>query len=513
MGSVSSQMLPGPGDIVLGTAEGPYCHPQFRLTPEHQTYHGLVWGSTGVGKSKILQSIFLQHLDKGQGVCLIDPHSDLSRACLAHLIGRGHFEGEEAYQNLIYIDFSDHSYVPFNVLKTPYDDHTTALNTLEALMRTWPDLKTAPLFKTLFLSSVMVLIANNLPLTAIYPLLLDEDFRERCLLRVGDPVVRQTFEFYGRGGGGQAGSTLRRAFLLSFSPVTRFCWGQRENWLNFRAIMDAGKSMILDLGSIADPVTRRLVGAMLMVQIEQAALSRTDIPRQARRPWTCLVDEWPAFAAAQGETIENVLSQARKFNLRLYLAAQSLAQVDSKRLGGALENCRLSIAFRLGRDSATLQARHIARIDPYKTKRTSGGSERYASTSEQYEQFAQELQNLPARMAYVRLHDRPPVRIRTLTIRQPELPEGAVQVVIDRYRQLYQRRRSAIEAQVFNPTVPGGEASEAAAEVEAAAHDHAPPQDGLSDVQAASGNTGRTDQQAGRVDYAHLFGEEVEDDG
>ncbi len=105
-------------------------------------------------------------------------------------------------------------------------------------------------------------------------------------------------------------------------------------------MMDAGTAFIINLGNVSDHETRKLLGAMLLVQIEQAALSRTDLPPTARVPCTLLVDEWPAFAA-QEQTIATILSQTRKFNLRLYLAAQSLAQMGSGRLTGALENCRL----------------------------------------------------------------------------------------------------------------------------------------------------------------------------
>jgi len=262
-----SASAPDAGDIVLGTASKPYPHPQFRLAPKAQTYHGLVWGSTGTGKSKLLQSIFLQHLNKGRGVALIDPHSDLALSCLSYLVSRGYFQREDAFEKLVYLDFGQGSHVPFNVLNTRFDAHATALNTVEALTRTWPDLKAAPLFRTLFLSSAIVLIANHLPLTQINRLLLDREFRQTCLAAVTDPLVLQTFTFYDRHGRGQAGSTLRRAFLLSFSPITRGVVGQRENWLDVRALMDEGRSLIVNLGTIADPVTRRLVGSLVMVQI------------------------------------------------------------------------------------------------------------------------------------------------------------------------------------------------------------------------------------------------------
>jgi len=93
--------LPAPEDIVLGTVGAK--HPPFRLTPRKQAFHGLIWGSTGTGRSKLLQSVFLQHVNKGRGVCLIDPHSDLALACLSYLVDRGYFKRQDAFDRLVYL--------------------------------------------------------------------------------------------------------------------------------------------------------------------------------------------------------------------------------------------------------------------------------------------------------------------------------------------------------------------------------------------------------------------------
>ena len=288
-----------------------------------------------------------------------------------------------------------------------------------------------------------------MPLTEINHLLLDEDFRTDCLARVKDPLVHQTFDFYDRHGRGQAGSTLRRAFLLSFSPVTRGVLGQRENWLDIRALMDAGRSLIINLGTVSDPVTRRLLGSLVMVQIEQAALSRTNLAPQHRTPWWCLVDEWPSFSATRSETIEHVLSQTRKYNLRLYLAAQALAQIDTNRLGGALENCRLSVTFRLGAESARIQAKHIATIDPYRVKvhaQTPNQRDQYMSTSEQFEEWVQAILHLPPRQAFVKVHEKQALAMKTLTVREPKLDATELEEVLSEYRRRYQRPAREVEA-------------------------------------------------------------------
>jgi type IV secretory pathway TraG/TraD family ATPase VirD4 len=340
--------------------------------------------------------------------------------------------------------------VPFNVLNQSYDPHTTALNALEGMIRVWPELETAPLFQTLFLASVTTLIACKLPISPyLYHILTDGQFRNTCLQEVSDPLIHLTFKNYyeklGRDQVQAAGSTLRRAFLLSYSPVIRNALGQPDNWLDFRAIMNSGKSIIISLGGLEDE-TKRLIGAMLMVAIEQAALSRVDISQ--RRPFTLLVDEWGSFAA-QDRTIATILSQCRKFQLRVYLAAQSLSQVSTHRLAGALENCRLMIAFALGRASAEIQAKEIGFADPFAKKEealTPNQHSQYQSITDQFETWNQELMNLPTRCCYVKVQGREAVKITSLRMQQPKVDQRELGAVLGEYKNRYQRSKEEASA-------------------------------------------------------------------
>lgn len=251
--------FPSKDDIVLGTTAAPLPIPQFRLSPKDQAYHGTVWGRTGSGKSRLLQSIFIQHLNKGHGVGLIEPHHDLSFETLTYLISQGFFKDEAAFDKLVYLDWGNGCYVPFNTLDGPQDPYTKANNGLEAMLRTWPELQEgAPMFQVLVLSSLAVLSLNKLPITFLQPLLTDREFRASCLSNVQDSQVLQSFQHFdnlGREQGILAGSTIRRAFLLSFSPYTRYTLGQPDNWLPFRQWMDEGVSFIINLGNINDNET------------------------------------------------------------------------------------------------------------------------------------------------------------------------------------------------------------------------------------------------------------------
>ncbi len=450
--------------IVLGTTLPLVGYPRVYLSPKEQRYHATIWGKSGQGKSKQLQSIFLQHYAKGNGVGLVEPHHDLSFDILTSLIAQGCFRGKGGgYQRLVYIDWGNGAYVPFNILADDgrSDPHSRSLNALEGMLRVWPSLADAPMFQELFLASILTLIANNLPVTFIYRLLSDAEYRRVCLTKISDQLVLNVFASYDKLGRDQvheAGSTLRRAFLLGFSPVARFTLGQPHNWLPFRKWMDEGTSFIINLGNVNDQQTKRLLGAMLMVQIEQAALSRTDIAPSQRRPFTLMVDEWPSFAA-QDDTIGTILSQARKFNLTLYLAAQSLSQVSSQRLTGALENCRLTMVFGLGRDSAEIQAKQIGYADPMLIKEeqfTPTQHNQYLTILEQFESWTQELQNLSPQTCYVKLADKPAVRIRTPHVPIRKVDHGEVAEVLARYREQYQRSPHEAETAAGDVALSGG---------------------------------------------------------
>jgi len=97
--------------------------------------------------------------------------------------------------------------------------------------------------------------------------------------------------------------------------------GQKENNLNIREIMDEGKVLIVDLGD-CDDETKRLLGTLIVTGFEQAALSRSRISLNQRRPFYLYIDEFQDFACNPGaaETFSHMLSQVRKFGLHLTLA-------------------------------------------------------------------------------------------------------------------------------------------------------------------------------------------------
>jgi len=352
---------PGPA-VVLGTTIRP-TQRQLMLTGSDLAAHKHVMGVSGAGKSKFLASLFVQLLNQGIPCAVIDPHADLARDILALLIETSFYNDQRAFERLWYVDFSqvnEHQAIPFNVLNQPYPPHQVASLIVEVCKRAWESGSgSTPNLENILLASSLALVENGLPLSALPKLLTDADYRGQLLQRVTDSVVRDffadRFDGYGKRASMLSESTLRRVFLLTFSPTLRYSLGQQSNTLNFRQIMDKGISLIVNLGNL-DPQTQRFLGCLLTVGFETAALSRADssIYGGQRSPYHLIIDEFSQFCAQSEEGLERVLALCRKFGLTLTLAHQTFSQV-SKDLQGALQNC-IHILFRLGFDDSSWAA-------------------------------------------------------------------------------------------------------------------------------------------------------------
>jgi|GraSoiStandDraft_30_1057271.scaffolds.fasta_scaffold287664_1 hypothetical protein len=73
-----------------------------------------------------------------------------------------------------------------------------------------------------------------------------------------------------------------------YSPLAHRSLGAAANAIRTREWMDRGISVFHDMGLIPDHDTRRLLSALLLVDLDHAALSRVDQDPKDRRPYIAL---------------------------------------------------------------------------------------------------------------------------------------------------------------------------------------------------------------------------------
>ena len=415
--------------LVLG-CYGPWGLLKRRIPLKDFDTHMYVVGLTKKGKSKFLEHLAFQLITQGRGCALLDPHSDLVEDLLSYLASGGFFDKQENLERVIYFDPSRTDYlIPFNVLDVPYSAYETAQNIVEAFRRTWPEsLREAPRFANIALAALITLIENKLTLVQMHRLLTDKDWREGLLTHVSNPEVvsffRDRYDHWGREQSLMIESLLNKTSALVLNPRLRLILGQRENGLDFRKIMDEGKVLIVDLGH-CDGETRRLLGSLIVTGLEQAALGRKDTKQ--RRPFYLIIDEFQDYCANEGsvQTLAKILSECRKFRLHMALAHQTLSQIGSKRLQGALENAQIKVVFGTGRQTAEAITKELFTPDLEEVKHEvedEGQKERTHPTFfpllEQWEKLIQLTQSLPRRSILVQLPEREEVvRLNTVTVR------------------------------------------------------------------------------------------------
>lgn len=399
--------------------------------------HLYVVGASGQGKSKFLQHTLFELSTKGWGCGVFDPHSDLASDLLAQLAAYPTHKPWLSYplnqQRIIYLDPSRNDYIiPCNVLKnTVSSPYEIAENVVEAFRRVWPDsLSEAPRFAQILRNAVLVLISNNLTLLELEALLTDKAFRMRMLNQVKDPLVASFFTHqFDRWGPREQpifiAPVLNKVSAFLFKPQVRYMLGANENRLDFRSIIDSGKILIINLGCFRDEETQRLLGSLFLTSLEQAAFSRSNQPSVLRRPFFCMIDEFPLFCSRDQTSLARILSECRKYRLHLGLAHQTITQLPGARIQGALENAKLKVVFGTGRQTAESIVKELFMPNPHSIKhevKDSNAQDRshpiFNPLLEQFETFTQTIQRLRRRRVLVKLPDRE----RIYMLRVPKVP-------------------------------------------------------------------------------------------
>ena len=235
-------------------------------------------------------------------------------------------------------------------------------------------------------NAVFVTVEQGGTMLSLLRLLAEPAYRAQVVPKIEDEVVRSFWlhEFASwddryRTEAVAAIQNKIRPFLTS--RTMRAIVSQPSHSIDLREIMDSGKALIVNLskGRVGED-NATLLGALLVTAIQQAALTRADMPEEQRRDFFLYVDEFQNFATSSFATI---LSEARKYRLSLTIAHQYLKQLDDHTASAVFGNVGSIVSFQIGSDDAEQVAQQLSKhAGQLKT---------------------QDLTNLPKYTAYARL--------------------------------------------------------------------------------------------------------------
>jgi hypothetical protein len=201
----------------------------------------------------------------------------------------------------------------------------------------------------------------------MYSFLLDSSMRHRMLQNVTDPTVRQFWQVqYDDLSEAERSRRVlplvsRLESLFMGRSLVRNILGQRENTINFRKVIEQKQIILIRLPINTLEQDARLIGTIIMSQIQAAIFSFADTPLEKRPGVSLYIDEFQVFSTPD---IAKLYAQARKYRVRLAIAHQYRDQ-----LPGYLKEPTMSaytkICFRVTPDDA----REMAHIFPPQEER------------------------------------------------------------------------------------------------------------------------------------------------
>ncbi len=321
--------------------------------------HVWVLGKTGMGKTTLLETLFVEQINAGHGAGLIDPHGDLAERVL----------GRVPRARLRDVDLLDPAgtgpKLSLNLVghRPPSDRSLAAAAALSVLKKTF-DGSWGPRTEHVVRNSLLALLdVPRSTLEGVLRLVGEERFRDMALRHVRDPIVRRFWEeeFASLPPNFRAeviAPVQNKIGALLSNPFIRAHVDQPKAMFSFRELMDNERVFIANLatGTIGEDASAFL-GSLALGAIQMAAYSRSESKPDRRLPFTLYVDEFARFVTP---SFTEMLAEGRKFGLGLVVANQHLAQLDPRLRGALLGNAGTLVAFRLSADDAAALASEFA---------------------------------------------------------------------------------------------------------------------------------------------------------
>ncbi len=364
---LSSKIAPAPSNVpkeglLLGHNNYRGIKTEINIKEVDRRRHMYIVGKSGTGKSVLLNNMAIQDIEKGHGVCVMDPNGDLIEDILNRI------PAERAEDVIVFSPSDVKRPIGLNLLE--YDPRypeqkSQVINEMIAIFDKLYDLRATggPMFEQ-YMRNALLLIMDSpetgSTLMEISKVLADEDFRRMKL----DSCKNETVVDFWRKEAEKAGGEAALANIVPYitSKLTPFTSndmmmpiiGQQKSAFNFRDLMDNKKIIMVDLpkGSIGE-TNAYLLGMIIVGKILMAALSRTDMPAEERKDFYLYIDEFQNFTT---DSICQILSEARKYALCLNIAHQYIGQLsksqDTQIKDAIFGNVGTLVSFRVGSEDA-----------------------------------------------------------------------------------------------------------------------------------------------------------------
>ena len=302
---------------------------EVRLKTEDRFRHFYVIWQTGTGKSSILQVMARQDFLNGEWVAVVDPHGDLVRDLLP-------FIPRERADDIIYFDPSDTDRpMGLNLLEanTEEEKELVAMDSLNIMIKLFWNEIFGPRLQDYFRNAVLTLMdyPGGWAITDIVRLFTDPEFQKDHTRHVKNPIVKNWWDATYASMWDREKAEIIPYFAAKFgqfitNKMMRNIIGQTKSSFDIWDVMQNRKILLVNLSKwrLWD-LNSKLLGMMLVSKLQMAAMRRDKVAKEDRTDFFLYIDEFQNYVT---DSIESILSEARKYRLSLNIAHQYLWQLE-----------------------------------------------------------------------------------------------------------------------------------------------------------------------------------------
>jgi len=333
----------------------------FGIKTEDRRKHVYIIGKTGVGKSTLIANMAIDDIRKDRGIGIIDPHGDLSETILDYIPKR-------RLNDVVYLEpFDTERPFSLNVLeiKNKQQKDLVASGIVSIFYKLYKD-SWGPRLEYILRNVILTLLeAPGATLVDILSLLSNIDYRKKVVRSLTDPVLINFWEkeyakMPDRLKAEAISPIQNKVGQFVTSKMIRNIIGKTKSSIDLEQIMNEGKILILNLsqGKLGEDNTA-LLGAMIITQLQLAAMNRSFIKETDRKDFFLYVDEFQNFAT---HSFIKILSEARKYRLSLTLANQYIEQLDEEIQRAIFGNVGTLASFVVGARDAYVLSKEFGEI-------------------------------------------------------------------------------------------------------------------------------------------------------
>jgi hypothetical protein len=331
-------------EIPIGSYLGTYGQQELAIESFNHTF---VDGVSGVGKSTMMEDVAIQLIRNGEGILFMDPHGPSIRRILRFIPAR--YSERVIYINPLAKKVPGISVFSGRTKEEKELDIVSLISIMKSLAGDAWGHETERIITGAATATVESVEQPTMP--QVYLFIARELYRTGLLESSDNPVLRDFHDQYDE----QLRVTER---ISKFSPaynktepfvrpIIRTIFGQTNN-LPLIQLMNKSAIILVDLnkGKIGD-VNAALIGSAILNHVGIYAFRR---PAERRQPFTIIVDEFQTFG--HGINWMTFFAELRKYDLRCWLATQSVTQVPEKWMDSILGNVNNLICYAVGAKDA-----------------------------------------------------------------------------------------------------------------------------------------------------------------